>query len=498
VLGVFLYIFSPGTEYLIILFLMTGFIILILSLIFSYRSTRSSGYRLAAKRKTETYITSALVLAVLILIQAVAIRNDRRIDTTVNRRFSLSGKTIDVLDQLDTDIRIIGFYSDSDTGKNAIEDLLESYSASSGRVEYEFVNPDRDPATARRYGVEEFGTAVVVTEEGSEKLTGLNESKLTNSIYRFVSRKRLKIYFMTGHGERSIDSDENIGFSSLAELLRSENFSVSELTLGSGTGIPSDCNILVVAGPERDILPFERETISSYLQGQGRALFLIDPLIDCPQISQVLSPYGMVPENSIIVDRSGMLTSGNYLTPVVNRYGEHIITRGFTYFSFFPQARSLRLENVAGEISVTGLCFTNKNAYSETDLELVMEGRTRFDGGRDREGPVPLAAVSSASGEGDSPSETRVALFGDSDFASNRILELYGNRDLIMNTVNWLARRENLITIRPDSRIVQPVLLTMREGRLVYWLSIAILPGLVIVTGLVVQARKRKRSEGPR
>jgi ABC-type uncharacterized transport system involved in gliding motility auxiliary subunit len=87
---------------------------------------------------------------------------------------------------------------------------------------------------------------------------------------------------------------------------------------------------------------------------------------------------------------------------------------------------------------------------------------------------------------------TRVALFGDSDFASNKILDLYGNRDLIMNTINWLTRRENLITIRPRDNLVQPVLLTMQQGRLVFWLSIALLPGLVIIAGIWVLARKRK------
>jgi len=493
--GALLYIYSPLSRALIILSLGTGFIILIAAAIFSYRQTDETVSRLTARKRTSAYLSSAIVLTVLILVQAIVIRNNARIDTTYNSRFSLSPKTRDVISGLESDIRIIAFYKETDRNRNYIEDLLENYNAASTKIEYEFVNPDRSPAEARRYNVQKFGVTVVESKSGWEKIPGVTESKLTNSIYRTISRKRLKIYFLTGHGERSIKDSENIGYARLAELLRGENFSVDELSLGSGSRIPEACNVLVIAGPERDILPFEQEAVSDYLEAKGRALFLIDPLTECENINSTLRPYGIISENSIIVDRSGMLTSGNYLTPVVNRYGNHPITSGFTYFSFFPQARSVQQLDTGEGVNVIPLCFTNENAYAERDLDLVMEGRTTFDRGSDSPGPVLLAAVSSVSEpEISTAPETRVALFGDSDFASNKILDLYGNRDLIMNTINWLTKRENLITIRPKDNLVQPVLLTMRQGRLVYWLSIAVLPALVIIIGVWVLARKKRLS----
>ncbi|MGM0483114.1 MAG: GldG family protein [Candidatus Krumholzibacteriota bacterium] len=493
--GALLYIYSPRSKALIILSLVTGFLIIITAAIFSYRQAGDTVSSITARKRTGTYLSAAIVLTVLILLQAVVIRNNVRIDTTHNSRFSLSRKTLDVIGGLESGIRIIAFYKETDREKSSVEDLLENYHAASGKIEYEFVNPDRSPTVARRYNVQQFGVTVVESASGWEKITGVTESKLTNSIYRSISRKRLKIYFLTGHGERSISDGKNVGYANLAELLRGENFSVEELSLGAGSGIPGDCNVLVIAGPERDILPFEQETVSDYLEDKGRALFLIDPLTECGNITATLSPYGIIPENSIIVDRSGMLTSGNYLTPVVNRYGNHPITRGFTYFSFFPQARSVAQLDSAEGVNVTPLCFTNQNAYAESDLDLVMEGKTKFDRESDSPGPVLLAAVSSVSEPGSSTApETRVALFGDSDFASNKILDLYGNRDLIMNTINWLTKRENLITIRPRDNLVQPVLLTMRQGRLVYWLSIAVLPALVIMAGVWVLARKKRLS----
>jgi len=495
VAGVMLYIFAPGSTVLILLALVTGSTVLVISVIFSYRQADTDRTRHAARMKTGTYLSAILVLAFMILIQAIVKRHNSRIDTTLNSRFSLSQKTTEVIGGLDSEISIICFYKETDSRKKAVEDLLSSYRSASGKIDFEFINPDRNPSVARRYKVEQFGITVVESSNGWEKISDLTESKLTNSIYRAISRQKIKIYFLTGHGERSIHDEDNIGFSNLAEQLAGENFSVNELSLSSGTGIPSDCNILIVAGPEQDILTFEREALSQYLEGGGRALFLIDPFTSCDNITEAVSGYGIFPENTVIVDRSGMLTSGSYLTPVVNRYGDHIITRGFKYFSFFPQARSVRKLKTESRIKVTNLCFTNENAYSETDINLVLEGKTRFDSGADEAGPLPLAAVSSVSAdEVSSGSETRIAVFGDSDFASNKILELYGNRDLIMNTINWLSKRENLITIRPRDRVVQPVLLTMRQGRLVYWLSIAVLPAAVVIVGVWVMARKRRMS----
>lgn len=492
-LGIVLYILYPGQKYLTILSAATGTLILAISLIFSYRQTDWSGDRTAARKKTAAYLSIILLLAVIIMLQAIITRNNIRIDTTANRRFSLSDKTRNIIENLQSEINIICFYKDTDEKKQMAEDLVSNYIDLSDKISYEFMNPDRNPAVARRFKVRDFGVTVVESGGTWEKISDLTESKLTNSIYRAVSKKRLKIYFLTGHGEKSIHDKSNIGYSRLSAVLADENFRIRELSLSSGMGIPADCNVLIIAGPQKDILSFEKEAVKEYLEDNGRALFLIDPLTDSKYISDIVSGFGIMIENSIIVDRSGILTSGNYLTPVVNRYGDHKITRNFKYFSFFPQARSVQKLKTPDGIEVTPICFTNKNAYSESNIELVMEGKTQFNSGIDTQGPIPLAAVSAGSGgEQTLGEETRIGVFGDSDFASNKILDLYGNKDLIMNTINWLSRRENLISIRPRDRLVQPVLLTMRQGRLVNWLSMAVLPGIVIISGIFVISRRRK------
>jgi ABC-type uncharacterized transport system involved in gliding motility auxiliary subunit len=121
----------------------------------------------------------------------------------------------------------------------------------------------------------------------------------------------------------------------------------------------------------------------------------------------------------------------------------------------------------------------------------------------DLSGPVSLAAAVSAPAsdtpppaEGTKPEdapkpETRIVVFGDSDFVANQYLGIPGNRDLFLNAVNWLAQQENLISIRPRDPEDRRVTLTSDQERLIFWLTVVIIPGLILFAG--VQAWWRRR-----
>jgi len=82
-------------------------------------------------------------------------------------------------------------------------------------------------------------------------------------------------------------------------------------------------------------------------------------------------------------------------------------------------------------------------------------------------------------------------VFGDSDFVTNGYLGIPGNRDLFLNTVNWLAQQENLISIRPKDPEDRRVSLTSDQAKLIFWLSILIIPGLILAAGVQTWWRRR-------
>jgi ABC-type uncharacterized transport system involved in gliding motility auxiliary subunit len=84
-----------------------------------------------------------------------------------------------------------------------------------------------------------------------------------------------------------------------------------------------------------------------------------------------------------------------------------------------------------------------------------------------------------------------MAVFGDSDFASNRYYGLSGNGNFFLNTVNWLTEESDLISIQPKTSSARTVQFTPSQGRLIFLVSVVILPLIVLVLGVSVWRRRR-------
>lgn len=461
-----------------------------------YRSERSEGSRRTVRYGIGAGLSVIAVAAILIFLQTLSYRHTTTIDLTSNSRFSLSSQTEKVLDSLESPVHITCFFKETTQDRVVLQDLLDSYSSRNPAVTYIFIDPDREPVIARNFGVTRAGIVFIESGRAREQLEGTGEPQLTNAIVRVTSGSVKTVFFLTGHGEKSILETGPHGISSFMEALKTENFDVRDFSAVSVERIPDNCDILVVAGPEKDIIKHEQNVLLDYLTVGGRVLFLLDPMTEVTNIGGILAAYGILLGDDVIVDRQGKLLAGNYLTPVVNNYGNHPITNGFRHFTFFPQARSLvALADTPPSLSVTILGRTNEGAYAETNMSTLLEGQTQYEPPEDLKGPIDIAAAATMGFSSDSSStvlESRVVVFGDSDFAGNSNLRLSGNRDLLLNTVSWLAEAEDMIAIRPVDDLQQPVLLSATQGRFVFWIPVIALPALVLLAGaFILMWRKR-------
>jgi ABC-type uncharacterized transport system involved in gliding motility auxiliary subunit len=92
------------------------------------------------------------------------------------------------------------------------------------------------------------------------------------------------------------------------------------------------------------------------------------------------------------------------------------------------------------------------------------------------------------------PVKARIVVVGTADFASNQFLGAQGNKDFFLNVVSWLAEEEDLLSVRPKDTKQNPIVLTSAQSNLVLWLPLAILPGAVVICGMMVMARRRRTS----
>ena len=90
------------------------------------------------------------------------------------------------------------------------------------------------------------------------------------------------------------------------------------------------------------------------------------------------------------------------------------------------------------------------------------------------------------------PARARVVVVGTANLASNQFLGAQGNRDFFLNVVSWLAEDESQISVRARDAKSVPIVLSPPQAELVLWLPVAVLPGAVILAGILAVISRRR------
>lgn len=483
--------------------LILGLALVIAYGVLNFAAIRSALSSRSTKFGTNAVLMSLVVFGILVLLNFVANRHSLRADTTAAKQFSLAEQTKKVLKNLDRDVKVTAFYRSEDQWQ--IESLLKEYEHYSPHFKWEIIDPDQKPAIAKRYNITAYNTTVLECDGKEERITSRTEQDLTNALIKVTRRENKKIYFVTGHGEKDIEDTERDGYDSIKKLLKNENYDVEKILLAEKDHVPDDCSLLVIAGPRTDLFQKEKEMIEEYLKKGGKALFLLDP--ESPDsYSELLKDWGVEVGKNVVVDASGIgrLFGAGPAMPIVAQYTNHAITKDFRLMTFYPYARSVRkAEDAPSDITITELAKTSENSWGETD-PITTGSTVRFDEGKDLEGPVPIAVAVEKEAEETTPSsdngeseetekvtKTRIVVFGDSDFASNTYYRAQGNGDFFMNAVSWLAEQEDLISIRPRDPEDRRVNLTRSQSRLMFWVSVVLMPLAVLGVGAGIYWKRR-------
>jgi ABC-type uncharacterized transport system involved in gliding motility auxiliary subunit len=360
---------------------------------------------------------------------------------------------------------------------------------------------------------------VLVVEKGDkrERLSSDSEQDLTNAIIKVNRSGKKMVCLAEGEGERSGEESGDRGYSGVKASLTKSLYDVKNVFLLREKKVPSDCTVLVVAGPEKDLLPETTAAIRDYVKAGGKALVMVEPELKepYPNLVSLLAEWNMEAGKDVVVDVSGMgqLFGFSELAPLAIEYPYHTITNSFRLPTLYGGARSLQAGKATIEgVSAQDLVKTSEQSWAESDL--AMKGPIKFEDGQDRMGPIALAAVATVRGAAPAPAPTpaaspapaaspspsaeppkapegRVVAVGDADFASNALLGFQGNQDFFLNTIAWLAEDTDLISIRPKEPENQAMFLSRQVQQNVTWLALVVLPGLFVVAGVVSWWRRR-------
>ena len=466
--------------------------------------------------------SGAAAIAIVIALNVIASETGPSWDLTATRQFDLSPQTEQALAALPADVTVTGFVVTTNADDVRYQGTAEGYLRqfarhTGGRLTYRFVDPELEPATAREFGVVSapalLFTAPATGLRASVGSGALSEQLLLTAVLTVTGARQHAVYFLTGHGERSIADlrSNGSGLGLAAAGLRADGYRVESLMLSEVGGVPDDASLLVVAAPRQPLTDVEERAVLRWLADGGSSLFMLDTSAETRDaMSGLLAAWGLETIPGTLVDHERS-TAGDARTLAVQRdqyAGQTSVTEGGAIVeplgpTLFPGAVGFRpLASVASRIErgdpvpvrFEPLVTTSRDSWAVEGAE-----DTPVDG-RDVPGAhTPHLVLQASALVSDRPSEpfdaasvrTTLAVLGDADFASNRHFHDLSNADFFLNTVNWLLEDEALISVRARQEVFRPLVLTRPEYNLVRYLSWFLLPALIAAAGVVVWWRRR-------
>ena len=500
-------------SYIALWVLLSGAILVFLSLILSPRAIAIFLVGRKGRYGTNVAIMTVAFFVILLIINFFLYSNPTRIDVTATRVFSLSDQTLQIIDDLETEVIANAFFVDKqtkDADRQQAEDLLNEFSRRSSMFNYRFIDPELNRAQALKYKVRTYPSIVFeATDTGKQQgVFSFTEQEFVTGLLVSTDVQQKKIGFLTGHGESAFTKDpmmgsvEDDGLDFAIEGMQRDNYRVVPRNLRQSGKIDEDTAVLVIAGPTNELTEDEFKAIEEYLAAGGKILAMFDPGVP-NSFNQIIASYGVAIADGIVADAASNV-GGEMLTPMLQKangqyYTSNQIGIGIADkidVTFFPEAGSVDVfvtkDDMPPHITVDPIAITTQASWMETDPD-----DPRFSSDEVR-GPFVIGSVITALGRiQDPPSlastgkQSKIIVFSDSDFATNKYFHSSDNADLFLNSINWLAEDYELISIRPKLVPYRELVVNVQEMDFIKWSSWIFPPALMLLLSFIVWWRRR-------
>ena len=448
-----------------------------------------------ARHGSNAIIMLVAFILILVVINAIVYQNPMQWDWTEGRQNTLAPETIDTLLKLPSPVHAIGFYTTRASSSSTLDLFTKMKAKSNGKFDYEFVDPEANPAKAQQYKITQDGTVVLILQGRQELLTSPTEQDFANALVRLMNPGQRAVYFLAGHGERDIQNSGNKSYTRARTVLESKNYTVKSLNLLAQNKIPADALSIIIDGPTQPITSQELSLLKAYVSKVGSLIVMEDSTLASnagkqtdPLLDYLTTTWGITIDNDLVIDPS----SSQIIVAVENSYGSHPITdklQSQNMVSFFPTACSLDIKSKVQNVQTTALVNTINTSWGDTNFADLQNNKVAYDAATDFAGPLVVAAASE-----NSTSNGRVVVIGSSTFASDIYFDQYGNGDLFINSVDWAAGQGNMINLTSN----QPISRQMRLPNnftilLLAFVFIILIPGLIIAGGVASWLVRRSR-----
>lgn len=474
------------------------------------------------KETSLTLLLVVLILAVFLAINTIFKNaNINPLDFTSEKIYSLSNESKDEISKIEQNVTLYFFgYTESETTVV----LGKQYALVNNKINVQLITTSERPDLASKYNIKSTDKLVAVAssqrykviessdmytyDSSTEKTIDVTEQKLTNAILDVTVVNKPQVYFLTGHGEYGISSQEEMY--TLAQYITNDVNDVNTLDLLS-TEVPEKCDLLVIANPVKDFTDVETEKILNYINNGGNIVWLQDPYINIQNYdttnfvntNKILAQYGISFSKGIVCESNTDSMVSGYPDLIIPSLSYNTIVKDIFTDGKLVIPDAGKISNASDEeleeLNVTAEPFvkTTEDAYYKESFDSI-KGMEKAES--DEEGTFIIGEKLTKKID-DLKSSSLVA-FSNAFFVTNYQIQigqtystpinLRNNKDILLNSVADLTNREDSIRIRKDTGLINFNTATAKQD-LVVRAIIFIVPIVLIIVGIVITIIRKRR-----
>lgn len=314
------------------------------------------------------------------------------------------------------------------------------------------------------------------------------EQAFTSAIMAVTDPSPVTVTFLEGRNELS-------EFSYFRTLLNANGYTVKTANITTDD-IPEDTNVLVIGAPKVDYLPEELDKVDKFLFNDGKLgrqlIYVADyGQSDTPNIDEFLKEYGLEIGKGVVCEtyQSNYYQQNYYTiaTEISDDFRQDM-TNASPELLVLSSRPVNPLYEEDGMIKTFKYVSSSKDAYTMDTLsqETLTKGQQNY---------VVLASKASFGVDNDDTYYSNVLAIGGSSIIADQVLAYnqYQNREYILSVINGLTGKTKGITITP--KVISGNIFDINEGQKtkLKWTFIAIIPMIVLVTGLVIWIRRKNK-----
>ena len=463
-----------------------------------------------------TILLIAIIFAIYFVINfGVEKLNVEDIDLTSDKIYSISEETKTKLKDLDKDVQIQLINL---TNYTYLNDFTNKYTQLNSHITVEKI----EDISARKDLMDEYQLeqtdSLIVIKSGDRKTAlttsdlytydyatyeqiDITEEAITNAIIGVTIENKPKVYYLTGHEELSIGN-----FQLFLQEVEKEANEVDTLNILTAGSVPEDCDCLIITTLKTDLTEMEKDRIIEYANNGGKILLLADSDVlgnETPNFDAILDLYGFRISKGIILeqDTSKMVYgSPEFVISEIEGVINQNVKMNMSICAIDTGRVEFKDEETLSNLGVTytTIAKTSNSAFLRTDLSLQSLEKTKQD--EDANESI-IGALVTRKLEDDKTAE--MIVYANSIFVTNQQVsmnssyaiyanKLCNNDDVAINSVAYLTKRTDTITIRKNSDSITYTP-TQTQHNIVVAI-IFLVPVAIIILGIVVwQIRRRKR-----